>query len=241
MVHSYIQNSRKSDLTYSRSTNREETFVELIAIGASSHGPQSVIEVLSNLPDDFSIPIVVCQHMPAAVTDLLIHRLRSILRRPIVEAFEGARFKPGDIWIAPGNYHITVGVDRIGEVVHIDHGKRENGCRPSIDLLFQSVADTYGNHAVGVLLSQENGDGARGSQAILKSKGQILHFGASITRNSSISNNHVDSEVAHETFSAREIGQRLTQLARPLFSRPQGPHWSHHFSVGNQLRTRIDR
>jgi two-component system chemotaxis response regulator CheB len=112
--------------------------------------------------------------MPRLFTKLLAERLSSKAQIPVEEARHGEAVTAGKIWIAPGDYHMVV--KRIGTriVIHTHQGMPENSCRPSVDPLFRSVAETYGARALGVIMTGMGQDGLRGSEAIRGCGGQVL-------------------------------------------------------------------
>jgi two-component system, chemotaxis family, protein-glutamate methylesterase/glutaminase len=148
--------------------------VRILAIGASTGGPNALAEVVSHLPADFPVPVVVVQHMPPLFTRLLAERLNSHSRLPVLEAEAGRTLKPGQIWIARGDHHMTVGRKGSGAVLHLNQEPPEHSCRPAVDVLFRSVTEVYGHGVLGVVLTGMGSDGARGAAHIREAGGAIL-------------------------------------------------------------------
>ncbi len=98
------------------SLGRARSQIDIVAIGASTGGPEALTDLIPQFPADFPAPIVIVQHMPAMFTRLLAERLNELTSLAVNEAQEGKRLAPGQVWIAPGDYHMTV-VRRKGEVV----------------------------------------------------------------------------------------------------------------------------
>jgi two-component system chemotaxis response regulator CheB len=148
--------------------------IEAIAIGVSTGGPNALAALLPTFPADLSVPIFIVQHMPRLFTKLLAERLSSKAQIRVDEASHGDVVVAGRAFVAPGDFHMVV--KRLGTrvVIHINHDTPENSCRPSVDPLFRSIADTYGAHALGVILTGMGQDGLRGSEAIRARGGQIL-------------------------------------------------------------------
>lgn len=148
--------------------------VEAIAIGISTGGPNALAVLVPTLPKDLSVPVFIVQHMPRLFTKLLAERLSSKSQLPVVEACHGDAVSPGKVWVAPGDYHMVV--RRVGNrtVIHTHQDTPENSCRPAVDPLFRSIADTYGPRALGVIMTGMGQDGLRGSEAIRSRGGQIL-------------------------------------------------------------------
>ena len=147
---------------------------DVLAIGASTGGPRALSTVIEALPADFPLPILVVQHMPPLFTRSLAERLasRSVLR--CAEGEDGALLEPGTVWIAPGNWHMTVVRENNVVRIRLTGEPPENSCRPSVDPLFRSVAEVYGPNALGVLLTGMGQDGLLGARRIHERQGRIL-------------------------------------------------------------------
>ncbi len=148
--------------------------VDVLAIGASTGGPNALAELFGALPADFPVPILVMQHMPPMFTQLLADRLSKHSKIPTVEARSDTEVAPAKAWIAPGDYHMVLVADgtRIRTRIHQD--PHENACRPAVDPLFRSAAGIYGPHCLAVVLTGMGQDGLRGSESIRKVGGQVL-------------------------------------------------------------------
>jgi two-component system chemotaxis response regulator CheB len=148
--------------------------IEAIAIGVSTGGPNALAALLPTFPADLSVPVFIVQHMPRLFTKLLAERLSSKAQIRVDEASHGDVVVPGKAWVAPGDFHMVV--KRLGTkvVIHTNHDTPENSCRPSVDPLFRSIADTYGPRALGVILTGMGQDGLRGCEAIRARGGQVL-------------------------------------------------------------------
>jgi two-component system chemotaxis response regulator CheB len=148
--------------------------IEVLAIGVSTGGPNALAELLPMLPADFPVPVVIVQHMPALFTKLLAERLDSKSALKVTEASPGEVLQPGQIWIAPGGFHLYL--EREGKQVRLCTNQEppENFCRPAVDVLFRSVAKVYGGRTLAVILTGMGHDGLRGCEAIHSLGGQIL-------------------------------------------------------------------
>ncbi|MEW6115429.1 MAG: chemotaxis response regulator protein-glutamate methylesterase [Nitrospirota bacterium] len=133
----------------------------IIAIGASTGGTQAITEIITELPED--IPgIVIVQHMPPLFTRSFAERLNTLSRLDVREAKSGDRILRGAVLIAPGNKHMTIQRDGALYYVEVTDGPMVNFVRPSVDVLFRSVARYAGKNAIGVILTGMGEDGARG-------------------------------------------------------------------------------
>lgn len=148
--------------------------VDVVAIGCSTGGPDALAAVLSQLPEKFPVPIVIAQHMPPIFTSLLAERLaaRSLLR--VREGAAGEPLRPGCIWIAPGDRHMIVVRENPEVRLALHQEAPENFCRPSIDVLFRSVAQVYGSGSLAVVLTGMGNDGAQGCEKIRDAGGHVL-------------------------------------------------------------------
>lgn len=140
-----------------------------VGVGASTGGPPALAAVLGGLRADFSVPVVVVQHMAPGFTDGLARWLDQKLRIAVGIAREGDPAGPG-VWFAPDNAHLVLtqsmrfGLDRETEAAH----------RPSVDSLLMSLAQSLGNEAVGVVLTGMGKDGAEGAAAIRRAGGLVI-------------------------------------------------------------------
>jgi two-component system chemotaxis response regulator CheB len=134
---------------------------KLIIIGASTGGTEAIREVLVPLPPD-SPAVLITQHMPAGFTRSFAQRLDGLCRINVKEAEHGERVLPGYAYIAPGGFHLSLGRSGANYVAHLDQEPPVNRHRPSIDVLFDSVAKHAGKNAIGVILTGMGKDGAEG-------------------------------------------------------------------------------
>ena len=149
---------------------RKKSKYSIVAIGASTGGPSAIERVLTVLPDDFNIPIVICQHMPQAFIPPFVHRLNSLTKLEVVPATKGMEPRPGVIMFCPGHSNlIFTKRNGIIQVDFTDKVFREYN-NPSINAMMKSVAEVYGDKAVGVILTGMGKDGVEGMKS-LKNKG----------------------------------------------------------------------
>jgi two-component system chemotaxis response regulator CheB len=133
----------------------------VVAIGASTGGTEAIAEILGNLPEE--VPgIVVVQHMPEKFTKAFSDRLNGMSKLFVKEAEHGDRLYRGTALVAPGNRHMLLRSDGSGYWVEINDGPPVNRHRPSVDVLYRSVAQLAGRNSVGALLTGMGADGAAG-------------------------------------------------------------------------------
>ncbi len=149
--------------------------IEVVAIGVSTGGPKALARLMPTIPADFPVPIVIVQHMPPIFTQKLAQRLDEASEISIYEGAVGDVIKPGGAWIAPGGYHMYLEKKGIGEVAINTHtGPLVEGCRPAVNVLFESVAEIYGANTLAVILTGMGKDGLEGSKLILNEGGRLL-------------------------------------------------------------------
>lgn len=138
----------------------------IIAIGISTGGPNALQYLLSQIPADFPASLVIVQHMPEGFTDMFARRLDECCALEVQEAKSGDLLLAGRVLICPGNRHMMVRRMPRGEMTVLSDGPPINGHRPSVDVLFHSVAQEFALTAVGVLMTGMGDDGAEGLGAI---------------------------------------------------------------------------
>jgi len=148
--------------------------VDILAIGSSTGGPNALAALFPSLPRDLPVPIVVVQHMPPLFTRLLSERLNKMSGLTIQEGVKGEKLETCHAWIAPGDFHMVL-ERREGSVrLALNQDPPENSCRPAVDVLFRSVARTYGANVLAVVLTGMGSDGVRGCELIREQGGQVL-------------------------------------------------------------------
>ncbi len=143
--------------------NRNRGWV--VGIGASCGGTQALRAILPVFPSDF-VPIVLTQHMPAQFTGPFATRLDRLCAMHVREARDGMPLKPGMIVLAPGSHHLRLVRNGVSLCVKLDDGPKVSGHRPSVDVMFDSLASACGPRCVGVILTGMGRDGAAGIRAL---------------------------------------------------------------------------
>lgn len=145
----------------------------IIAIGASTGGTEAIYSMLTKFSKNMP-GIVIVQHMPAGFTKLYSDRLNNNCELIVKEAEDGDMVRPGHVFIAPGDYNMTL--EKKGEVYAVRCSKTDkvNGHRPSVDVLFESVADVVGSNAMGIILTGMGSDGAKGLLKVREAGGYTI-------------------------------------------------------------------
>ena len=146
----------------------------VLALGVSTGGPNALAALLPALTRDFPLPVVIVQHMPPLFTRMLAERIESVSGLKAREGVAGALLRPGEVWVAPGGLHMEVEPFGGGARLAIHDGPPENSCRPAVDVLFRSVARTYGSSALAVILTGMGHDGLNGCQHIREAGGRVF-------------------------------------------------------------------
>ena len=147
-----------------------------VAIGVSTGGPQTLLEILPQFPANFPAPVAIVQHIPANFTASLAKRLDSGCALPVQEAVNNRPLLPGNVYIAPGGTHLTVRRSVLGRgpVAHLSQEPKDRQFRPSVGVLFDSVAEEFGPAGIGVLLTGMGDDGADGMVRIKAAGGVTI-------------------------------------------------------------------
>ena len=148
--------------------------INVIAIGCSTGGPNALTTLLQALPTPLPVPVVIVQHMPPVFTQQLARRLAVVTNSDVAEATDGEVLAPGMVRIAPGDFHMTARREGIFVKVALNRDNQENSVRPSVDVLFRSVAEAYGPHTIAVVLTGMGQDGLRGCQHLREVGAQVV-------------------------------------------------------------------
>jgi two-component system chemotaxis response regulator CheB len=187
---------------------------EIIAIGISTGGPDALRIVFSQLDADLKAPILVVQHMPLGFTNEFAKSLDRICPLEVKEAEDGDGIVPGRILIAQGNKHLEIEKKTSGNVVRLSDAPLVSGHRPSADVLFASVAMSYTNSALGVIMTGMGRDGAQHLGTIYKEGGMTL--GQDEPSSVVYGMPRVAYELGHvmEQVSLNKIARRICEVAK---------------------------
>jgi two-component system chemotaxis response regulator CheB len=148
----------------------------IVVIGVSTGGPTALEALLPQLPQGFPAPVVIAQHMPRLFTSLLAERLDRVCGLRVCEAVAGERIAAGCIYLAQGDQHLQLTRAAFGQghAFRLLPPAADDFCRPSVDMLFRSAADVFGDGVVSVVLTGMGSDGLEGCRAIRKAGGQVI-------------------------------------------------------------------
>jgi two-component system, chemotaxis family, protein-glutamate methylesterase/glutaminase len=147
---------------------------KVIAVGASTGGPDALARLLSELPPRLPVPVLVVQHMPPVFTKMFAERLDRQSPMRVVEARDGETIEAGAVYIAPGDRHMLVVQRGTGVVIRLNDAPPENSCRPAVDVLFRSVSRIYGSAAIAAVLTGMGQDGRRGGAELSAAGAELV-------------------------------------------------------------------
>jgi two-component system, chemotaxis family, protein-glutamate methylesterase/glutaminase len=163
----------RSSLAPSRRAPRQST-IEMLAIGASTGGPQALRELIPRLPGDLPVPVAVVIHMPVGYTHLFAERLNSVSQLEVVEAQEGMPVMPGRVLVAQAGRHLAFRRTGNEVVCQLEAKPFDTAHKPSVDVLFSSAARVFGGNTLGVILTGMGSDGTEGAGEIRSAGGTVI-------------------------------------------------------------------
>jgi len=205
------------DAVLARSSARRQfrTTERIIAIGASTGGTEAIKEVLVQLPAD-TPGIVITQHIPKAFSAAFARRMDACCQMTVYEAEDGQVILPGHVYIAPGDQHLLVVRDGARYVCRLDDGPPVNRHKPSVDVLFRSVAQQAGRNAVGVILTGMGKDGAVGLKEMREAGGPTIAQDEATSVVWGMPGEAVAIGAAAETLPLGQVAARLSALAESM-------------------------
>ncbi|MFH1672821.1 MAG: chemotaxis response regulator protein-glutamate methylesterase [Pseudomonadota bacterium] len=154
-------------------TRRESVKSEIVVIGVSTGGPNALALLISQLPSDLGVPILIVQHMPSIFTKSLANRLNSKCDMKVMEAVDGQPISPNVALIAPGGKQMKV-ASGDGKIIRVTDDPPENNCKPSVNYLFRSIAHHYGERATGVIMTGMGSDGTLGLRLMRRQGAMVI-------------------------------------------------------------------
>jgi two-component system chemotaxis response regulator CheB len=181
----------------------------LVAIGTSTGGPVALQNVLTQLPANFPLPLVLIQHMPSTFTSAFAERLNSLCKISVVEAKDGDTLRPGVALLAPGGKQMMIGK---GGRIKVLPGDERLNYKPCVDITFGSAANAFNDKVLAIILTGMGSDGCEGAK-LLKQKGATVW--AQDERTSVIYGMPMavaKANLADEILPLTQVGQRLSQI-----------------------------
>ena len=147
---------------------------EVLAIGSSTGGPQALTSVLNGIACNFRIPIFVTQHMPKGFTGPLAKSLANFTGKTVVEAEDGMLVSSDCVYIAPGDFHMTIGGTRTKQIISLNQEPKINFCRPSVDPMIESIVSIFHANTLLLILTGMGSDGTEGAKLVAKENGTVI-------------------------------------------------------------------
>ncbi|MCA8969170.1 MAG: chemotaxis response regulator protein-glutamate methylesterase, partial [Planctomycetes bacterium] len=195
-------------------SKRNTSPIDLVVIGASTGGPDALGTVLQGLPADLPVPVLVVVHILPMFSRLLAEQLDAKCPLEIREGISGGHVEPGVVWLAPGAKHMFVEKGEGGLTVALNRSAPVHGCRPAVDVLFESVAKTTGAGVLGVILTGMGEDGCTGAAAIRAQGGQILAQDEATSVVYGMPRAVVEAGIADEVLPLQEIAGVIERRVR---------------------------
>jgi two-component system chemotaxis response regulator CheB len=148
--------------------------VDCLAVGSSTGGPQALFALFRSIGRIERMPVFVTQHMPATFTTILAEHLAQAAGMPAAEAKDGEPVAPGRIYVAPGDFHMTVESQGAGAVVRLNKNPPENFCRPAVDPMLRSITKVYGARTLFVMLTGMGQDGLKGARELVGAGSTVI-------------------------------------------------------------------
>jgi len=189
----------------------KERRFELIVVGCSLGGMRAMQIILSALPREFELPIAVVQHRYRTSNEGLPAYFRRTTDMRVVDAEDKQWIKPGVIYFAPANYHLLVEKGELN--LSVDDAVAYS--RPSVDVLFESAAQAYGDKVIGVVLTGANSDGARGVAEIKKRGGFVVVQDPKTAEAPAMPEAAIAAARVDRILPLERIGPYLLELSRP--------------------------
>ncbi len=172
-LHGRRHETAKLDVS-TRAVRTGKTKLRAVGIGVSTGGPNAMAEVFKDLNRTLPVPVFITQHMPAVFTTMFAERLGTISGLAVFVATDGQEVRAGEVYVAPGGFHMEVVRRGAGEMISLNQNPPENSCRPAVDVMFRSMVKVYGQDILGVILTGMGYDGLKGSEEIVKAGGEVI-------------------------------------------------------------------
>ncbi|MBP9151338.1 MAG: chemotaxis protein CheB [Flavobacteriales bacterium] len=190
---------------------------EAIVLGASAGGMKVTRDLVTALPKDFSMPIIIVQHIGGTSDGVWAELLNDKSAVHVKEADEKEKLTPGAVYLAPANYHLLVEPDH---TLTLTVDERVNYARPSIDVLFETAAEAYGDKLIGVVCTGANFDGAKGLAYIKEKGGLTIVQDPETAESPPMPKAAIEATTPDHVLSMENIIEFLLKIHHTQFKRP---------------------
>lgn len=184
--------------------------VKAVVLGASTGGPKVLFQIIRELPKDLNLPVFIVQHMPKGFTRSFAERMDGDSNLKVVEAEENMTVENNTVYVAPGDFHMTVEAGKI----RLNQKPKIHGVRPAADYLMESVARSYGGNVLAVILTGMGKDGAAGLMSIKEAGGYVLAQDKESCVVYGMPGFAISSGVVDEVLTPAEITERIKKIVR---------------------------
>lgn len=186
---------------------------QIVAVGASTGGIHALNLFLRQIPQGFDLPILITQHLPASFIPVFARQVETASDRPAILADEGVEIRRGKIYIAPGHGHMVVRRSMGRHVLGLAYHPVKSGCMPSVDPMFETLAEAFDGHVAGVLLSGMGRDGTDGAQSLVSAGGVIFAQNAESCAVWGMPRAVTELGLAHAVLPPADLADRLVASA----------------------------
>ena len=186
-----------------------ERSYRVIVIGASAGGGEVLEKILSGLPADYAVPILIVQHLHPDVGEDFARSLGRKTRLPVVSPCDKQKIEPGKVYVAPANYHMLI--ERTGHVA-LSVAEKVKWSRPSIDVLFESAAYAWEEKVIAVLLTGANDDGVEGMRTVKAFGGLTIAQEPATAEHPVMPQAAIDAKVAEKVLTPGDISAFLAAI-----------------------------
>lgn len=196
-------------------TKRIDASINAIGIGISTGGPDALLKLIPELPKTLSVPVFIVQHMPAMFIKLLVERIQIKSEVRVCEATHSQKVNPGTVYIAPGDHHMTVENNQGNYFIKLNETPPVNYSRPSVDVLFESLATAYQEHILAVVMTGMGKDGLMGCQKIKEHSGLIYTQDQNTSTVWGMPGAVINAGLSHKTIALPEISGAILEAITP--------------------------
>lgn len=188
--------------------------IDVIAIGSSTGGPSALAEVIPKLPADLRVPVLIVQHMPARFTASLATSLDRRSKLRVREAEEGRPLRAGEVLVAPGGKHLEIAMQDSEPFVRLTTAKPVNAFRPSVDVLFKSLAQSVPGKTLAIVMTGMGADGLEGVKAVRQSGGWCIAQDQASCAVYGMPRSVIEGGEADEVVALDDLANRMQVIAK---------------------------